>query len=160
MNTPVQRRELIDTIRQLPGWLETLVGSLTDDQLDTPYGDGKWTVRQVVHHLADSHINGYARMRLVLTEDMPTLITYQQELWAELPDARTLPIEPSMAILNGLHRRMAAMLDNASDDDWSRAADHPEDGTVTLDDLLAVYADHCERHLGHVRGLLDHEGWR
>ena len=160
MNTPAQRRELIDTIRQLPGRLEALVGTLTDGQLDTPYGEGKWTVRQVVHHLADSHMNGCARMRLVLTENMPTLMTYQQELWAELPDARTLPIEPSMSILNGLHRRMAAMFDSASDSDWGRSANHPEDGTVTFDDLLAVYADHCERHLDHIRGLLDREGWR
>ena len=131
---------------------------LSDAQLDTPYGEGKWTIRQVVHHLADSHINAIIRFKKLLTENNPTLSTYEQDEFAKLPDI-TLPLEPSFEILRGLHQRWAVMLEGLDGSAWGRTAQHPEDGEYTLDSLLQVYAEHGVKHIGHIKGLLDREGW-
>lgn len=159
MPTATDRSEKINRIRDLPSALENLVLDLDDAQLDTPYRDGGWTVRQVVHHLADSHLNGYARMKWILTEDRPALKTYEQDDWAKLPDYTELPIEPSLAILRGLHARWAMLLDRLPDSTWSRTAQHPEVGDVSLDDLLDLYARHGESHMGQIAKLRVTRGW-
>ena len=159
MLTTEKRQELIGQIRQLPQSLADLVGKLSDEQLDTPYGEGKWTIRQVVHHLADSHCNGLARFRWVLTEEYPTLKPYDQDRWARLVDARTLPLEPSLAILRGLHERWVILLESLSEDSWFRKGNHPEEGDVSIEDLLVAYANHGIKHLGHINGLLEVRGW-
>ena len=159
MLTPAKRKELIDEIRALPTELEELVVKLTDTQLDQPYGEGKWTVRQVVHHLADAHINGYNRMRLVLTETNPILKPYNQEEYAKLPDAAQLPVAPSLEILKGLHHRWTTLLDAVPESAWSRSGIHLENGKMTLVDLLAGYARHGSTHLQQIAALVQSRGW-
>ncbi len=159
MPTAEERKERIARIREMPAALERVVQGLTDEQLDTPYRDGGWTVRQVVHHLADSHLNGYGRMKLLLTEERPTLKTYDQDRWAKLPDAREGPIQTSLALLRGLHARWAALLERLPDSAWTRAGDHPEVGAVTLEDLLDLYARHGESHMGQIAKLRASKGW-
>ena len=159
MLTQAQRQENINLIEQLPAQLEFLVAGLKDDQLDTPYGEGKWTIRQVVHHLADSHLVGFTRMRLVLTENEPKLVTYEQELWAKLPDSSALPIAYSLNLLYGLHTRWTFLLKNLREQDWTRKGNHPEWGLLTLDDMLTTYATHGQRHMHSVRNLRDSKGW-
>jgi len=156
--TTQDRQQEIDKIHRLPSLLVEALRGLNDEQLDTPYREGGWTVRQVVHHLADSHLNAMIRMKLILTEERPTLKGYDQELWAELPDY-DLPIEHSIMILKGLHDRWRALLEQMPDDAWSRSAIHPETGKVTLDDLLNTYAKHGENHLGQITGLKSSQGW-
>ena len=159
MLTSDQRREYISKIKQLPVIIEKAVASLNDSQLDTPYGEGKWTVRQVVHHLADSHMNAFIRMKLVLTENHPTLKAYEQDDWAKTPDAHKLPVASSLAILKGLHERMNALLSSASEDDFRRTAFHPENGEMTLDDLVAIYGKHGEKHVESIIALRGRKGW-
>jgi hypothetical protein len=156
---PGTREEKIAKIDRLPDDLQKAVERLTDQQLDTPYRHGGWTVRQVVHHLADSHMNAYARVRLLLTEDDPALKPYDQDKWAELPDARTLPVAVSIALLRPLHVRFAAAFRNAPPDAWSRTASHPEYGRLTLDRLLNEYAWHGHHHLEQIEGLKKSRGW-
>lgn len=150
----------IDAIRSLPGKVRAAVAGLDDAQLDTSYREGGWTVRQVVHHLADSHMNAFVRMRLILTEDHPTLKPYDQDLWAAIEEARTLPLDPSLAILDGLHARWASMLDAIEDDaTWGRTAYHPENGEVSLASMLPSYADHGRNHVAQITGLRERMGW-
>jgi hypothetical protein len=159
MFTPQERREMIAKIRELPGQVEAAVRGLNDQQLDTPYGPGKWTPRQVAHHLADSHMNAMLRMKTVLVEDHPTIKTYNQDDWARLHDASALPLESSLSIVRGLQHRMADLLDHVKDADWSRKAMHPERGEITLDDLLKIYSHHGEKHCGQINGLRAAKGW-
>ena len=135
------------------------VQELTGPQLDTPYRDGGWTVRQVVHHLADSHLNAFIRMKLILTEDRPRLKAYDQERWAETADVVGMSIESSIEILGGLHERWAALLEQIPEGAWMRAAIHPESGEVTLEGLLALYAHHGENHVGQILQLRATRGW-
>lgn len=118
--TAAERTAMINQIRMLPTKLEDAVRRLNDAQLDTPYGEGKWTLRQVVHHLADSHINALSRFKLVLTEDNPIIKPYRQEQWATLPDSLKQPLEPSLQILRGLHYRWSALLENVPESAWQR----------------------------------------
>ena len=150
MPTADERRELIARIRRLPKVVEDAVRDLGDDQLDTPYREGGWTVRQVIHHLADSHMNAYIRMKLILTEERPTLKAYEQDEWSRLPDAAEQPIHTSLTILRGLHERWSLLLDALPESSWGRSAIHPEIGEVTLDDLLVTYARHGEDHLRQI----------
>lgn len=154
-----KRREGIDKIRALPKMLETAVRGLTDQQLDTPYREGGWTIRQVVHHLADSHMNAFVRMKLILTEKNPTLKPYQQDDWARLPDTTAVPIDASLAIIRGLHQRWAVLLDQVPDGSWGRTAYHPERGQVTLESQFFTYAGHGEKHVGHIMQLRTSKGW-
>jgi uncharacterized damage-inducible protein DinB len=153
------RREKIQRIRALPDELGEAVRGLGDEQLDTPYREGGWTVRQVVHHLADSHLNAFVRMKLILTEDHPTLKPYDQDRWAGCRDASELSIGSSLQILQGLHQRWAELLNDVQEADWARGAHHPEDGEVTLGDLLKIYARHGANHVGQIRQLRTTRGW-
>ena len=152
-------RDSVDRMRRLPTSIEQAVSGLSDAQLETPYGDGKWTIRQVVHHLVDAHINGYVRIRLVLTEENPTLKTYDQEAWAELSDAKSMSIEPSLIAIRGIHERFCALLESLVDSDMDSTASHPEVGQVTLGGLIQVYADHGDNHLGQIMKLKREKGW-
>src|SRR3954470_23264427 len=144
MLTEAQRRELIEQIRELPARLRERVSGLTAAQLTTHFQAGEWTVAQNVHHLADSHMNSFIRMRLILTEERPTLKPYDQDLWAELADSGTIALEESLSLLDGLHRRWVRVFESLSDAEWQRVGLHPENGEVTVDDLLRIYAAHGE----------------
>lgn len=149
--TTAMRQKWIDIIAALPQRLETAVADITDTQLDTPYRPEGWTVRQVVHHLADSHINAYCRLHLSLTEDAPIIKPYNEGDWAKLPDS-ALPICHSLEILRGLHFRWVHLLRNMSEADFQRTYVHPQYGKVySMDTMTALYAWHCEHHLGHVK---------
>ena len=150
---------LIEQFAAAPGHMREAVRGLTDPQLDTPYRPGGWTVRQVVHHLADSHMNLYIRLRLALTEEEPAIKPYDQDKWANLEDARTLPVETSLQLLESMHGRAAVLFRGMSPGDFSRAYRHPELGTVGLDRALAGYAWHGTHHTAHVTGLRQRMGW-
>lgn len=145
------RSELISKIEALPGELRRLVAGASPEQLDRPYRPDGWSSRQVIHHLADSHIHAYIRCRFILLENDPPLKPYDQNAWAALPDASCGPIEPSLAILDGLHARWAAFFRSVPDDAWTRKGYHPEYGSLTLERLLETYAAHGEKHLNHIR---------
>lgn len=150
----MERHERIHTIRTFVPRLRVLVQGLTSTQLTTAYNAPEWTIAQNVHHLVDSHVNSYIRFKKVLTEDNPTLPVYSQDDFAQLPDAQRPYLEDSFTILEGLHARWAVMLDHI--EDWSRAGYHPEqEKNLSLDDLLTMYANHCEAHLRQIQAVLD-----
>ena len=158
--TPERRLDCIARIAAAPANLRKAVAGLTDAQLDTPYRDGGWTVRQVVHHVPDSHLNAYTRFRLTLTEPTPTIKPYFEHLWAELPDARGAPVEISLALLEALHRRWVPLLRSLGPAEWELKFLHPEHGREwSLDEVLAMYAWHGEHHTAHVTRLRDRMGW-
>ena len=159
MPTMQERHEMVETIRQLPIRLKDAVNGLDDTQLNTPYGEGKWTIRQVVHHLADAHLNAYVRYKLVLTENNPTLKPYDQDEWARLRDGSFAPVQASLSILNGIHERWCDLMDTLSENSWRRTAMHPETGEVTLDSLLVTYAKHGENHVKQITDLRESRGW-
>jgi uncharacterized damage-inducible protein DinB len=143
----------IDDIKSLPGKLRQAVMGLSETQLDTPYRTGGWTIRQVVHHVADSHANALIRFKLALTEDNPTVKAYREADWALLPDYR-LPVEPALRMLKGLHLRWVAILETMSEDQWNRTFVHPATGeSVTLRKTLGMYAWHGNHHLAHIKGV-------
>ncbi len=146
--TPAKRTQWIGEIARLPDRLRQALQRAPDH--DAPYRPEGWTVRQLVHHLADSHLNAYIRFRLALTEEKPAIKSYEQDRWAELPDARRGPLEPSLEILSGLHRRWVQLLESMSEEDFARRLVYPELGEVTLDFLLQVYAWHSRHHVAHV----------
>jgi len=156
--TPDTRRAAIADIQSLPAHLRAAVAGLTDVQLDTPYRPGGWTVRQTVHHVADSHMNGFIRARLALTEDTPTITAYNQDAWVALPDA-ALPAAVSVTLLDSLHQRWSALYAGLGDDAFTRAFVHPEQGPMTLDLHLHLYAWHGRHHVAHITGLREREGW-
>jgi hypothetical protein len=157
--TDAQRREFIDAIAAVPARLSAAVASLTPAQLDTPYRPGGWTVRQVVHHLADSHMNGYGRFKLALTEHEPTIKPYDEARWAELSDSK-LPIEPSLAIIENLHTRWVVLLRSLTPADFARNFTHPQIGKLSLDEYLQEYAWHGRHHVAHITALRERNGWR
>jgi uncharacterized damage-inducible protein DinB len=157
-NTPAVRAEQIETLRLLPQRLRAAVAGLNDSQLDTPYREGGWTVRQVVHHFADSHANSYVRFKLALTEDWPTIKPYDEAAWARLPDS-SQTIEPSLVLITGLHQRLVALLESMSEVDFERGFNHPERGRMTLRANLALYAWHSHHHTAHITGLRSRRGW-
>ena len=159
-NSADDRRRLIDAIDQTPANLRAAVEDLSDQQLDTPYRPGGWTVRQVTHHVPDSHMNAYIRFRLALTEEEPTIKPYDESRWAELADARTAPVETSLALLESLHLRWAMLLRSLSEADFARQFRHPELGIVSLDKNLALYAWHGRHHVAHVMFLRERMGWK
>jgi len=154
-----RRREWIAQIEEAPAKLRAAIQGLTEQQLDTPYRDGGWTVRQVVHHLPDSHMNAYVRFKLAVTEDYPTIKTYEEKLWAELPDAKTASVEPSLALLESLHYRWVLFLKSLSAADYARKIRHPELGELALDKYLAMYAWHGRHHVAHITSLRKRMKW-
>jgi uncharacterized damage-inducible protein DinB len=148
------RASLIRDIEQAPARLRAAVTGLTDAELDTPYRPGGWTVRQVVHHVPDSHMNGYTRMKLAITEDAPTIKVYQEARWAELPEARTAPVDVSLNLLDALHIRWTAFLRALSPSDFLKAYTHPELGLVPLDVAIAIYAWHGKHHTAHITSAM------
>ena len=153
------RRRRIRDIAQLPGQLAQAIHGLGDAELDAPYRPGGWTIRQVVHHLADSHLNAFVRLRLALTEDEPVIKPYDQASWASLPDAAAGPVAPSIAILDGLHRRWASLLETLPPEAFSRTARHPEVGPITIDWILDQYAWHGRHHVAHILAARERNGW-
>jgi hypothetical protein len=155
-----RRKQWVDDIAATPDHLRSAIAGLTPAQLDTPYREKGWTVRQVVHHVPDSHLNAYTRIKLALTEDEPTIKPYEEARWAELPDARTGPVEISLALLEGLHRRWVLLLRELTPDDLNRRFRHPEHGrTIALDEVLAMYAWHGRHHIAHITSLRRRMGW-
>ena len=151
-------QEQIEIVRQLPDRLRSAVAGLSDAQLDTPYRDGGWTVRQLVHHVADSHANSYIRIKLALTEDSPTIKAYDEAAWAELPDSK-MPIDVSLAITEAVHARMVNLLEAMTEADYAKTFRHPERGDVTLATNLAIYAWHSRHHTAHITRLRERMGW-
>jgi hypothetical protein len=145
------RRAHLDTIDRLPAAIASLVAGKSDRELDQPYRPGGWTVRQVVHHVPDSHMNAYIRMKFAITEDAPAIKAYEESRWAELPEAKSGPVDMSVALLDGLHRRWLAFLRALAPAEFSRAYVHPQLGPVTLDEAIALYAWHSRHHTAHVK---------
>ena len=150
-----ERAALVEVLERAPAELRTLAADLPDAQLDRPYRPGGWTIRQVIHHLPDSHLNAYVRMKLAVTEDAPAIKTYEEARWAELPEARSAPIAMSLDLLDALHRRWTAFLRALPEASFAQAFLHPEWGRVSLDDALGMYAWHCRHHTAHVKLGID-----
>jgi uncharacterized damage-inducible protein DinB len=157
--TKQQRTAAVNDIAFLPQNMRSAVASLADKQLDTPYREGGWTIRQVVHHVPDSHMNSYIRCKLALTENNPTIKPYDEVAWANLIDGRTAPIEPSLNLLEGLHDRWVRVLQTVSDTDALRTLYHPERGDMTLDHYIALCAWHGKHHVAHITSLRQRLGW-
>ena len=157
--TPQQHAHWIDVIEALPGELRTEVRDLSASQLATPYRPGGWSVCQVVHHLADSHLNAYLRTKLALTEDTPVIKPYDEAAWAELPDARTTSIESSLSLLTALHARWVASLRALDQESLLRTLHHPEDGPMTVSRVIQGYAWHSRHHLAHISTLRARMSW-
>jgi hypothetical protein len=157
--TKEMRSDFINTIEALPSRLRKEVETLSQIQLDTPYRDGGWTLRQVVHHLPDSHLNAYIRFKLALTEDNPQIKTYEEHLWAELKDSFETPINISLTLLESLHTRWAILLRSLTDEQFEKTFQHPEWGSITLSKTLALYAWHSKHHLAHIMELKKKMSW-
>jgi len=157
--TEDQKQRCIEDISHTPGTLRAALTGLSQTQLDTPYRPGGWTVRQVTHHVPDSHLNAYVRFKLALTEDAPTIKPYAQERWAELADTKSTPIEVSLTLLDSLHDRWVRLLRSIKPEDWKRTFRHPELGLVSLEKNLALYAWHGKHHVAHITNLRERNGW-
>lgn len=155
---PADRPGAIAAIAEAPARLRAAVSDLSEEQLDTPYRPGGWTLRQVVHHVPDSHVNAYVRLKLTLTEDVPTIRPYDEAAWAELPDAAG-PIQHSLGLLDRLHERWVYLWRHLDEPDWDRRLRHPEMGALGVDELCALYAWHGKHHVAHITTLRAREGW-
>ena len=154
-----QRASLVRTIAECPRELRAAVDSFSDAQYDTPYREGGWTVRQLVHHIFDSHCNAYIRFRLTITQDNPLVNAYDEAVWAELEDSFSVPPSVSLDLTEGVHRRWVATLENMSAEDFARPLQHPENGPMTCDGLLQMYAWHSLHHVRHITALSERMGW-
>ena len=157
--TKQQRVAAIDTIEKVPARMREALRGLSAQQLDTPYRPGGWRVRQVAHHVPDSHMNAYLRTKWALTEEEPTIKPYDEKRWAELADTRLTPVENSLALLEAVHERWNYLLRAMSDSDFGRTFRHPEHGVRTLDWMIALYAWHGPHHVAHITGLRERNGW-
>lgn len=158
--TPAEREALITQISDAPSRLRAAVDRLSEEQFDTPYRPGGWTVRQVVHHVPDSHLNAYIRFKLALTEENPTIKPYEEARWAELPDTRGTNIGVSLMLLDALHRRWVVLLRALTEEQWGRTFFHPDQQmSRRLDYFLAMYAWHGRHHVAHITGLRERMGW-
>ena len=158
--TDISRQNLIRQIAEAPAELREAIKGLTEEQLDTPYRPGGWTVRQVVHHIPDSHMNAYIRFKLGMTEEEPPVKPYKENLWAELVDAKSSPIEPSLTLLESLHQRWTVFLRSMATADFSRTVMHPEMGKIALDRILQLYAWHGRHHVAHITSLRERMNWK
>ena len=156
---PEQRLAWIREVAAAPAALRSAIAGLTPAQLDTPYRPGGWTVRQVAHHVPDSHMNAYVRFKLALTEDVPIIKPYDEARWSALADVAVTPVETSLVLLEALHERWVRLLKAMSDADFARRFHHPESGTLRLDQYLASYAWHGKHHAAHITSLRDRMGW-
>jgi len=157
--TEPQKQAALDEIARTPENLRAAIKGLSEAQLDTPYRPGGWTVRQVVHHVPDSHLNSYVRFKLALTEDEPIIKPYAEDRWAELADTKSTPVEVSLTMLDALHDRWVRLLRSLSPEEWKRTFRHPDLGAMTLEKSLALYAWHGRHHVSHITSLRDREGW-
>lgn len=157
--TPDERKSMIEQIAATPARMREAVRGLTPQQLETRYRDGGWTLRQVVHHVPDSHLNSYVRFKLALTEDVPMIKGYDEAAWAELSDSRDTPIETSLDMLDSLHDRWVRLLRSMSDRDFQRKLNHSEHGPISLDALLGLYAWHGRHHTAHITSTRERERW-
>lgn len=153
-----ERQAKVDRIRRFPAELEALVSGLSSEDLHTHYLENEWTVAQNVHHLADSHMNSFIRIKLMLTEDNPTIKPYKQDSWALTPEAHGIPVESSLLLLKGLHERWALLFEQVDESAWSRTVTHPENGTMTLDNFLNTYSRHCDAHIDQIQRTLAAKG--
>lgn len=156
--TPSDVEGWIAEIEDTPRLVKKAVARLSDNQLDTPYRDGGWTIRQVVHHLFDSHVNSYIRLKLALTEETPVIKPYHEDLWAELPDSK-MPVDVSLVLLEALHNRWVTILRNLSEEDLERTFLHPESGEFTIKKMIALYAWHGRHHTAHITSLCQRMNW-
>ena len=154
-----ERAAMMDRLESTPARLRMAAAKLTARQLDTPYREGGWTARQVIHHIPDSHLNSYVRFKLPLTEDEPVIKPYDEAAWAALDDSRSTPIDVSLTILEKLHERWVNLLHSMGDRDFAKAFVHPEHGKRTVDWLVALYAWHGRHHTGHITSLRERKGW-
>jgi hypothetical protein len=157
--TEEQKQAFLQQIEQTAMNLRAAISGLSATQLDTPYRPGGWTVRQVVHHVPDSHLNSYIRFKLALTEDEPTIKPYAEDRWAELADTKATPIQVSLALLESLHERWVRLLRSLTSDEWKKTFRHPALGVMTLEKTLAMYAWHGRHHVAHITSLREREGW-
>lgn len=156
--TLAMRVDAIETIAALPEKMRSAVRGLSEPQLDTPYRPSGWTVRQVVHHVPDSHLNAYVRLKLAITENNPTVKPYDQDSWSQLPDQR-MPIDVSLSLLDALHARWTTVLRALTPDQFARPMFHPEIGPITVDYLVQLYSWHSRHHVAHITRLREREGW-
>lgn len=157
--TEEQRKQLIAEIEKVPSAMRAATKGLSPQQIETPYRDGGWTVRQVVHHVPESHMNAYIRFKLALTEDEPTIKPYKEDLWSRLPDVESTPLETSLSMLDSLHSRWVLLLRSLKHEDWKRTFRHPEQGVVPLEKNLALYSWHGRHHVAHITELRKKMGW-
>ncbi len=157
--TPEKRRDWIRQIDETPARLRAALAGLSDAQLDTRYRPDGWTVRQVAHHVPDSHVNAYVRFKLALTEDNPTIRPYDEGAWANLADTARTPIDVSLALLDAVHQRWGVLLASLAERDFARPLVHPQNGPTTVERLLQMYAWHGRHHVAHVTELRRREGW-
>lgn len=157
--TAADRTAAIKTLTELPARMRLACAGLSDAQLDTRYRPEGWTVRQVVHHTVDSHLNAYLRTKLALSDDHPTIRPYPEQIWAEMADARTAPVSMSLTLLDALHGRWVILLHSLAPADFARTLLHPERGSMSIDDVLAMYEWHSRHHTAHITALRDREGW-
>lgn len=158
--TPAQRAQAIKDIAATPGNMRKAIKGFSKKQLDTPYRDGGWSVRQVVHHVPESHMNAYIRFKLALTEDTPTIKPYKENEWSQTADVSKTPVATSLDLLESLHARWVILLKGLSNADFERKLNHPENGIMTLDKVLALYAWHGKHHAAHITGLKKKKGWK
>jgi hypothetical protein len=154
-----EREAMVARLAAQPAALRAALNGLSDSALDTPYRPGGWTVRQLVHHVADSHLNAYIRVKLGLTEDEPTVKPYDQDAWVTLADVAAVHPSVSLSLLEGIHERLVAVLRAMQPSDFRRSIMHPENGRMTLDDVLAMYSWHGDHHIAHVQGARERNGW-
>jgi DinB superfamily len=157
--TEEQKQKYLADIEQTPANIRKAVQGLSAQQLDTPYRPEGWTVRQLVHHVPDSHLNAYIRFKLALTEDEPTIKPYAEDRWAQLADTQATPVEVSLTMLDSLHDRLARLLRSLQPEDWKRTFRHPEMGLIPLEKNLALYSWHGRHHVAHITALRERSGW-
>jgi uncharacterized damage-inducible protein DinB len=154
-----ERNALIQDLGGVSAELQDAVTGLDDAQLDTAYRDGGWTLRQVVHHVADAHMGGYSRFKLAMTEHMPTIQLYDQDAWSQMADATATPIAVSLTLVDNLHKRWVTVLQSIGGEAFGRLLIHPKHGTVNVDWLLQIYAWHGRHHVAHITSLRQRKGW-
>jgi uncharacterized damage-inducible protein DinB len=157
--TPEEKHTNIALLKQAPGELRSALAGLSATQLDTPYREGGWTVRQVAHHVPDSHLNAYTRIKLALTEDKPVIKPYDEVAWATLADTQHTPLEVSLALLGAIHTRLAVILESLVEADWQREYLHPVNGATSIETTLASYVWHGQHHTAHITALRQRNGW-